>query len=153
MFWRRLDLGDVGEHLDDLVESLGAQVAVHHLSSAKALDDEDLVSFHEELARLVDADLASNSASWQWCAGSGADAAPYFRIFNPVTQAQKFDPEAQYIKTYVPELAHFPTKLLHTPWEAKPDIFHNQNGQYPDPIVDLKDSRERALTAYAALPK
>lgn len=91
---------------------------------------------------LIDADLASNSASWQWVAGSGADAAPYFRIFNPVTQGEKFDPDGAYVRKYVPELSHMPNDSIHKPWEAPalcPD--------YPAPIVDLKESRERALKA------
>ena len=71
---------------------------------------------------LVDADLANNSASWQWVAGCGADAAPYFRIFNPVTQGVKFDPDAMYIRQYVPELASLPTKHIFAPWEAPADV-------------------------------
>jgi deoxyribodipyrimidine photo-lyase len=67
---------------------------------------------------LVDADLASNSASWQWVAGCGADAAPYFRIFNPVTQGEKFDPDGQYIREFIPELKDLPNKYLYSPWEG-----------------------------------
>ncbi len=92
---------------------------------------------------LVDADLASNSASWQWVAGSGADAAPYFRIFNPVTQGEKFDPEGAYVRKYVPELEHVEDKYIHRPWDSP-----NPPANYPAPIVDLKDSRERALEAF-----
>ncbi len=104
---------------------------------------------------LVDADLASNSASWQWVAGCGADAAPYFRIFNPVTQGQKFDPKGRYIKRYCPELARVPSKYIHCPWLAPAaslkewGIVLGEN--YPQPIVDLKYSRQRALDAFAAL--
>ncbi len=97
---------------------------------------------------LVDADLASNSASWQWVAGSGADAAPYFRIFNPVTQGQKFDPEGEYVREYVPELRGMDKKYIHTPWEAPAP----PEG-YPKPIVDLKESRERALEAFQSIRK
>lgn len=93
---------------------------------------------------LVDADLANNSASWQWVAGCGADAAPYFRIFNPVTQGQKFDPNGDYIRRFVPELAEMDTKYIHAPWESP-----NPPAAYPAPIVDLKTSRERALEALA----
>lgn len=104
---------------------------------------------------LLDADLASNVASWQWVAGSGADAAPYFRIFNPVTQGEKFDPEGEYVKTYCPELAKLPAKLIHKPWEAKPEILSAVGIQlgrdYPQPIVELKASRQRALDAFAAI--
>lgn len=104
---------------------------------------------------LVDADFANNSASWQWVAGCGADAAPYFRIFNPVTQGQKFDPEGDYIRKYVPELKHLPTKHLYAPWEAPPMILKGANIElgkdYPEPVVDLKGSRERALEAFKSL--
>lgn len=101
---------------------------------------------------LVDADLASNSASWQWVAGSGADAAPYFRIFNPITQGEKFDPDGEYTRYYVPELENCPNKYLFKPWEA-PDEILKQAGiilgeDYPHPMVDVKTSREAALAAY-----
>lgn len=104
---------------------------------------------------LFDADLASNSASWQWVAGSGADAAPYFRIFNPITQSENFDPEGDYIRTYVPELKNLPTPYLFAPWEAPKAVLEAAGvvlGEtYPHPIVDLARSRERALEAYAQL--
>ena len=90
---------------------------------------------------LVDADLASNSASWQWVAGSGADAAPYFRIFNPVLQSKKFDLNGEYIRKYIPELSQTETKYIHTPWEQK-------NVDYYEPIIDLYSSREEALKSY-----
>jgi len=95
---------------------------------------------------LFDADLANNSASWQWIAGCGADAAPYFRVFNPVLQSQKFDPEGEYIRRYVPELAPLPTKILHTPWEAPLTA-----RSYPKSLVSLKETRERALAAFKNL--
>jgi len=88
---------------------------------------------------LVDADLAANSASWQWVAGSGADAAPYFRIFNPITQSQKFDPKGEYIRKWVPEIAHLSNKEIHLPVNR---------GEYPEAIIDLKFSRNRALAVY-----
>lgn len=101
---------------------------------------------------LVDADLASNAASWQWVAGCGADAAPYFRIFNPVTQGQKFDPHGEYVRRYVPEIAALPDKYLHTPWTAPAALLEQANvvlgRDYPLPMVDLKASRQRALDAY-----
>jgi deoxyribodipyrimidine photo-lyase len=104
---------------------------------------------------LFDADLANNSASWQWVAGCGADAAPYFRIFNPVTQGQKFDPDGDYVRQYVPELKDLPNKYIHAPWEASQDILKQANfilgESYPKPIVDLKLSRERALEAFQSL--
>jgi deoxyribodipyrimidine photo-lyase len=94
---------------------------------------------------LVDADLAQNAASWQWVAGSGADAAPYFRVFNPVLQGQKFDPDGAYVRRFVPELAGLPDKAIHAPWEA------GFVRGYPAPIVDLAEGRARALAAFAAL--
>ena len=104
---------------------------------------------------LVDADLASNSANWQWVAGCGADAAPYFRIFNPATQGKKFDAEGQYTRQWIPELGQLPSKYLFQPWTA-PDSALKQAGvklgsNYPLPIIDLKSSRERALAAYKQL--
>ena len=104
---------------------------------------------------LVDADLANNAASWQWVAGSGADAAPYFRIFNPVTQSSKFDPAGVYIKKWVPELAKMPAKQLHAPWMADTQVLKaagvTLGKTYPKPAVDLKTSRQRALDAYQAI--
>ncbi len=101
---------------------------------------------------LVDADLASNASSWQWVAGSGADAAPYFRIFNPVTQGLKFDPNGEYTKKYVPELSKVPNKYLFNVWEAPKDILFNLGivigKDYPKPIIDIKESRELALESY-----
>jgi deoxyribodipyrimidine photo-lyase len=101
---------------------------------------------------LVDADLASNSASWQWCAGSGADAAPYFRIFNPVLQSQKFDPDGEYLQRYCPELGGLPARLRHQPWQATEKDLKAAGIQlgidYPQPMLDLKQTRERALLRY-----
>jgi deoxyribodipyrimidine photo-lyase len=97
---------------------------------------------------LVDADLANNALGWQWVAGSGADASPYFRIFNPVTQSQKFDPDGAYIRRWVKELTHAPAHLVHAPWQDQ--AFLRKSG-YPAPIVDLSESREAALKAYQAL--
>lgn len=105
---------------------------------------------------LLDADLANNSASWQWVAGSGADAAPYFRIFNPVLQGKRFDPDGVYVRRYVPEIAELPDRYLHAPWEAPADVLDAAGivlGEtYPRPLVDLGESRERALDAFKALP-
>lgn len=103
---------------------------------------------------LLDADLANNTCSWQWVAGCGADAAPYFRIFNPTTQSEKFE-AASYIKRYVPELAKLPDKIIHNP-SAAPDQELETAGvklgrDYPEPIIDLKESRERALSAYKSM--
>lgn len=104
---------------------------------------------------LVDADLASNSASWQWVAGCGADAAPFFRIFNPVTQGKKFDQTGEYTRHYVPELKNLPDKYLFAPWEAPESVLKEAGiclgEHYPKPLVDLRASRERALEAYKNL--
>lgn len=106
---------------------------------------------------LVDADLANNSASWQWIAGCGADAAPYFRIFNPITQGEKFDPEGQYTRKFVPELARLPDKYLFKPWQAPLSILEKAGvtlgKTYPKPIVDLESSRNKALEAFSAISK
>ena len=106
---------------------------------------------------LVDADLASNSASWQWIAGCGADAAPYFRIFNPVTQGEKFDPDGEYIRQYIPELKELPNKYLYNPSEAPKEVLEKANivigKDYPEPIVNLKTSRDKALEAFKSLKK
>ena len=104
---------------------------------------------------LVDADLANNSAGWQWIAGCGADAAPYFRIFNPVTQGQKFDPDGDYVRHYCPELRHLPNAFLFNPWDA-PSLVLQEAGvclgeNYPYPIVDLAQSRAEALNAFQTL--
>lgn len=104
---------------------------------------------------LVDADPASNSASWQWAAGSGADAAPYFRVFNPITQGEKFDETGDYVRKWCPELARLPRKFLYQPWEAGPLVLDaagiTLGETYPHPIVDHKQGRTRALEAYDIL--
>ena len=101
---------------------------------------------------LVDADLASNAANWQWVAGSGADAAPYFRIFNPVLQGEKFDPEGRYVRRWVPELARLPDAAVHAPWTGDADTLANAGVKlgksYPYPIVDHREARAGALAAY-----
>ena len=94
---------------------------------------------------LVDAGLANNSANWQWVAGSGADAAPFFRVFNPVLQGEKFDPAGAYVRRFVPELKDVPDKFIHRPWDAP------VRADYPPPIVDLASGRARALAAFKAL--
>jgi deoxyribodipyrimidine photo-lyase len=100
---------------------------------------------------LVDADLANNAASWQWVAGSGADAAPYFRIFNPITQGEKFDPEGKYVRRWVPELARLPSPLIHAPWSASAEDLDaagvTLGKTYPLPLVDHAEARARALGA------
>ncbi|MGL4288845.1 MAG: cryptochrome/photolyase family protein [Phreatobacter sp.] len=104
---------------------------------------------------LVDADPASNAASWQWVAGSGADAAPFFRIFNPISQGQKFDPAGDYVRRWVPELARLPTAALHQPWSAPASVLAQAGVTlgvtYPRPIVDHAHARGQALAAFAEL--
>jgi deoxyribodipyrimidine photo-lyase len=100
---------------------------------------------------LVDADLANNAANWQWVAGCGADAAPFFRIFNPIAQGQKFDPDGAYVRRWAPELARLPTDVLHAPWLADPIVLRGAGVDlgrtYPRPIVDHAMARARALEA------
>lgn len=104
---------------------------------------------------LVDADLASNTLGWQWAGGCGADAAPYFRIFNPMTQGDKFDKQGEYVRKWCPELKDVPDKHIHKPWECPPMELRQAGvtlGEtYPEPIVDHKQARERALRALARI--
>ena len=104
---------------------------------------------------LVDADLANNAASWQWIAGCGADAAPYFRVFNPMLQGVKFDPEGAYVKRWVPELAAMPAAHIHAPWEAPKEVLLGAGvvlgKNYPKPIVDHATARKEALAAFAKI--
>ncbi|WED44255.1 cryptochrome/photolyase family protein [Legionella cardiaca] len=105
------------------------------------------------LDTLVDADLANNSASWQWVAGCGADAAPYFRIFNPVLQSQKFDPNGVYIRRWVPELACLNNIEIHAPWESTNATSIYSTINYPKPIINHSESRSKALIYYSQLKK
>ena len=104
---------------------------------------------------LLDADDANNNASWQWVAGTGADAAPYFRIFNPVTQSQKFDPDGVYIRKYIPEISKLPNTYIHDPTNCPKTVLENSGIKlgvdYPQGIVNLKESRERALAAFSQI--
>jgi deoxyribodipyrimidine photo-lyase len=106
---------------------------------------------------LVDADLANNTMGWQWTAGCGADAAPYFRIFNPVLQGLKFDPEAAYVKKWVPELAALPAEWAHQPWRAPRKVLDatgfRSGIDYPSPLIDLATSRDEALEALQRIGK
>ena len=107
------------------------------------------------LDNLVDADLANNSANWQWVAGCGADAAPYFRIFNPVLQGAKFDPEGRYVRRWVPELTRLPDRYIHAPWTTPAEALKAADvalgSDYPNPIVEHAAARRRALDARASL--
>ncbi len=104
---------------------------------------------------LVDADDANNPASWQWVAGSGADAAPYFRIFNPVLQGEKFDGDGRYVRRWVPEISDLPDRYLHRPWEAPARVLADAGIElgkdYPSPVVDHPHARDRAMEAYRAI--
>ncbi|MBN1135905.1 MAG: deoxyribodipyrimidine photo-lyase [Anaerolineae bacterium] len=105
------------------------------------------------MQHLVDADPAANNGGWQWTAGTGTDSAPYFRIFHPVLQGRKHDPEGAYVRQWLPELAHVPGRYIHAPWETPPEVQQTAGciiGQdYPAPIIDHAWARERALAAYA----
>ncbi len=106
------------------------------------------------MQHLVDGDPAANNGGWQWTAGTGTDAAPYFRIFNPTLQAKKFDPSGAYIRRWLPELANVPDAYIHEPGRM-PDEIQEESGchigrDYPAPIVDHKQAREQTLAAYKA---
>ena len=104
---------------------------------------------------LVDADLANNTLGWQWSAGCGADAAPYFRIFNPILQGGKFDAAGVYVRRWVPELGRLPAKFIHQPWQAPAGVLAaagvNLGRDYPQPIVDHGEARKAALAAFQAM--
>jgi len=104
---------------------------------------------------LVDADLANNTFGWQWVAGCGADAAPFFRIFNPVLQGEKFDPEGVYVRRWVPELRSLPDRWIQKPWEAPGHVLERAGvrlgASYPRPIVDHAFARDRALASFAQI--
>ena len=104
---------------------------------------------------LVDSDLASNTLGWQWTAGCGADAAPFFRIFNPISQGEKFDPDGDYVRHWIPRLASLPTKWIHQPWMAPADVLRSAGvvigKNYPAPIVDHGQARQTALKAFAEI--
>jgi deoxyribodipyrimidine photo-lyase len=106
---------------------------------------------------LVDADLANNTLGWQWTAGCGADAAPYFRIFAPVLQGMKFDPNGDYVRQWVPELGKLPPKYIHCPWETSAEELAasgvNLGTTYPNPIVEHAAARNAALEAWQSMRK
>ena len=106
------------------------------------------------MRHLVDGDPAANNGGWQWTAGVGTDAAPYFRVFNPVLQARRFDPEGAYVRRWLPELANVPNRFVHEPWRMplplQDDLGIRIGADYPAPIVDLGEGRERAIAAYKA---
>ena len=100
------------------------------------------------MRQLIDGDLAANNGGWQWSASTGTDAVPWFRLFNPITQSQRFDPDGRFIRQWLPELAHLDNRSIHQP-AVQGGLFGE--GDYPPPIVDLAASRQRALAAFKAL--
>ena len=106
------------------------------------------------MQHLLDADPAANNGGWQWTAGTGTDAAPYFRVFNPVLQGKRHDPQGVYVRRWVPELRPVPERYVHTPWKMDIQDQHECGcligRDYPAPIVDHKVARERVLAAYRA---
>jgi deoxyribodipyrimidine photo-lyase len=104
---------------------------------------------------LVDADLGNNTLGWQWSAGCGADAAPYFRIFNPILQGAKFDPEGEYVRRWIPELGKVPAEFIHQPWQAPSAVLVaagvRLGKDYPQPIVDHGEARVAALAALQSI--
>ncbi len=106
------------------------------------------------MQKLVDGDQAANNGGWQWAAGTGTDAQPFFRIFNPTSQGEKFDPDGAYVKRWIPELARVPAKFIHAPWKLSPgEREHLGCGDYPAPVVDHAAQRARALAMYAKVTK
>ena len=106
---------------------------------------------------LVDADLANNTLGWQWVAGCGADASPYFRVFNPILQGEKFDPDGSYVRRWIPQLSGLPSNWIHRPWEAPENVLQDAGVRlgtdYPRPVVDHAEGRRRALEAYEYFKK
>lgn len=98
------------------------------------------------MQHLIDGDLAANNGGWQWSASTGTDSVPYFRIFNPITQSKKFDPHGEFIRAWLPELTHLDDKTIHEPYKQNHIVL-----DYPKPMVDLKQSRQRALDAFKNL--
>ena len=105
----------------------------------------------------MDADLANNTLGWQWTAGCGADAAPFFRIFNPVTQGEKFDPNGAYVRRWIPELQGLSNEWIHQPWEAPALVLADAGirlgSTYPRPIVDHREARSQALEALQCIKR
>lgn len=149
--WRAWTAGTTGYPIVDAsARQLLAEGFVHNrarMISASFLTKHLLIDYRRGeghyLKYLTDGDLANNNAGWQWSAGCGCDAQPYFRIFNPVTQGTKFDPDGTYVRRWVPELSALPARFIHRPWEAPAQL--RRALQYPDPIVDHRDARERFL--------
>jgi deoxyribodipyrimidine photo-lyase len=156
--WRAWTSGKTGYPIVDAsARQLLGEGFVHNrarMISASFLTKHLLIDYRRGEAHymkyLTDGDWAQNNAGWQWSAGCGCDAQPYFRIFNPVTQGAKFDPDGEYVRRWVPELRPLPTKFIHGPWQAPEAVLRKANIQlgadYPHPIVDHRDARERFLS-------
>jgi len=145
--------------VDAAMRQLNATGWMHNrarMISASFLTKDLLINWQEGehyfMQCLLDGDPASNNGGWQWTARTGTDAAPYFRVFNPILQGLKFDPQGDYVRRWVPELALVPNKFIHTPWEMPPEVQKQAQCQidsdYPGPIVDHKLARQRVLLAY-----
>ncbi len=145
--------------VDAAMRQLNATGWMHNrarMISASFLTKDLLINWQEGeryfMQQLLDGDPASNNGGWQWTAGTGTDAAPYFRVFNPILQGLKFDPQGDYVRRWVPELTLVPDKYIHTPWEMPAELQKQTKCQidsdYPGPIVDHKLARERVLLAY-----
>jgi deoxyribodipyrimidine photo-lyase len=138
-------------YMENRVRMIAASFLIKHL----------LIDWREGEAwfwdTLLDADLANNVMNWQWVAGSGADASPFFRIFNPIAQGEKFDPEGAYVRRWIPELGKFPAKYVHAPWTAPAEVLEKAGvklgADYPKPIVDHDEARLRALAALRSMRK
>jgi len=158
--WRRGLTGHplVDAGMRELLHSGGMHNRVRMVAASFLV--KDLMVHWSEGARhfadkLVDADPANNAMGWQWVSGSGADAAPYFRVFNPMTQSQRFDPEGAYIRRWVPELARLSERHIHAPWLADAETLKEAGialgEDYPHPLVDHALARRRALYAYGKM--
>ncbi len=145
--------------VDAAMRQLNATGWMHNrarMIAASFLTKDLLINWQEGeryfMQQLLDGDPASNNGGWQWTAGTGTDAAPYFRVFNPILQGLKFDPQGNYVRRWVPELSLVPNKYIHTPWEMPDDLQKQVNcridSDYPGPIVDHSLARERVLLAY-----
>jgi deoxyribodipyrimidine photo-lyase len=138
-------------YMENRVRMIAASFLIKHL----------LIDWREGEAwfwdTLLDADLANNVMNWQWVAGSGADASPFFRIFNPIAQGEKFDPDGAYVRRWIPELKKLPAQYVHAPWTAPDDVLRTAGvtlgDHYPKPIVDHDDARKRALAALGSMRK
>ena len=149
--------------VDAAMRQLAATGFMHNrarMIAASFLTKDLLIDWREGeahfLRHLVDGDIAANNGGWQWCAGSGTDAQPYFRIFNPVTQAGNFDPDGAYVRRWVPELAALSAPAIHAPWAHEKSLIAagiELGRDYPHPIVDHAEARQRTLDAYSAALK